>query len=107
MYVVKIDSERNRVTLGANEDLFVDAFSAGKVNLISVAELSEPMDVTVKTRYKQAEVPATIYPMDGNRIRVQFKEKQRAVTPGQAAVFYQGDVVVGGGTILKKENSER
>ena len=102
MYVVKIDSERNRVTLGANEDLFVDAFSAGKVNLISVADLSEPMDVTVKTRYKQAEVPATIYPMDGNRIRVQFKEKQRAVTPGQAAVFYQGDVVVGGGTILKQ-----
>lgn len=101
MYVVHIDSDKNQVTLGSNEDLFVDSLTAGDINLISIAELEAPMDVTVKTRYTQAEVPATIYPEDHDRIFVRFKEKQRAVTPGQAAVFYQGEVVVGGGIILK------
>ncbi len=101
MYVVHIDSENNRVTLGSNEDLFTGSFTVGGVNLISVPELKGPMEVAVKTRYKAAEVPATIYPAEQGRIFVEFKEKQRAVTPGQAAVFYQSDVVVGGGTILK------
>lgn len=101
MYVVHIDSENNRVTLGSNEDLFTGSFTVGGVNLISVPVLKEPMKVTVKTRYTAAEVPATIYPAGQGKIFVEFKEKQRAVTPGQAAVFYQGDVVVGGGTILK------
>jgi len=101
MYVVHIDSESNRVTLGPNEDLFVDNLTAGDINLISIAELTEPMDVTVKTRYKQAEVPATIYPAEDGKVFVKFKEKQRAVTPGQAVVFYQEDSVVGGGKILK------
>lgn len=103
MYVVHIDSENNRVTLGPNEDLFVDSFSVGNINLISVSELREPMEVTVKTRYTQAEVPATIYPPVEGKIFVKFEEKQRAVTPGQAAVFYDGDVVVGGGKIQKKK----
>lgn len=101
MFVVGIDSEKNRVTLGSNEDLFSDSFTAGEINLISAAELKEPMEVTVKTRYTQPEVPATIYPPNDGRMLVKFKEKQRAVTPGQAAVFYQGDVVVGGGKIMK------
>ncbi|HYE69304.1 MAG TPA: tRNA 2-thiouridine(34) synthase MnmA [Anaerovoracaceae bacterium] len=101
MYVVHIDSEKNRVTLGPNEDLFVESFTIGNINLISIAELNEPMEVTVKTRYTQAEVPATICPGGQGKIFVKFKEKHRAVTPGQAAVFYHGDVVVGGGKILK------
>lgn len=101
MYVVHIDSDSNQVTLGSNEDLFVDSLIAGGINLISITELDGPMDVTVKTRYTQSEVPATIFPGDHNRILVRFKEKQRAVTPGQAVVFYQGDILVGGGTILK------
>ncbi|MEL7654810.1 MAG: tRNA 2-thiouridine(34) synthase MnmA [Bacillota bacterium] len=101
MYVIHIDSDNNRITLGSDEDLFVDSFTAGNINFISIEKLDDPMEVTVKTRYKQAEVPATIYPADQNRVFVKFKDKQRAVTPGQAAVFYQGDVVVGGGKILK------
>ena len=104
MYVVRIDSKTNRVTLGSNEELFTDSFHAGNVNLISVDRLEAPMEVTAKTRYKQAEVPAVIYPDGPDRIFVRFKEKQRAVTPGQAAVFYQGDVVVGGGKILKEQD---
>lgn len=101
MYVVRIDSGTNRVTLGSDEDLFTDSFSAGNVNLISLEALKEPMEVTVKTRYRQTEVPAIIYPGGPDRVLVKFRDKQRAVTPGQAAVFYKGDVVVGGGTILK------
>jgi tRNA-specific 2-thiouridylase len=104
MYVVQIDSANNRVTLGSDEDLFTGSFTAGNVNLISVAALKGPMEVTVKTRYRQAEIPATIYPAGQDRVFVEFRNKQRAVTPGQAAVFYQGDVVAGGGTILKNEN---
>lgn len=101
MYVVRIDSVTNRVTLGSNEDLFVDSLVAGDVNLISVAELKKPLEITVKTRYKQTEVPAILYPAEDGKVFVKFKEKQRAVTPGQAAVFYDGDIVVGGGKILK------
>ncbi|MDD3169302.1 MAG: tRNA 2-thiouridine(34) synthase MnmA, partial [Eubacteriales bacterium] len=103
MYVIHIDSEKNRVTLGPNEDLFADCFRADEVNLISIAKLTGPMEVTVKTRYTAAEVPAVIYPADRGSIFVRFEEKQRAVTPGQAAVFYQGDIVVGGGRITKQE----
>lgn len=101
MYVIRIDSANNRVTLGPDEDLFTGSFTAGNVNLISVDELKEPMEVTVKTRYRQAEVPAVISPAGQGRILVEFRDRQRAITPGQAAVFYQGDTVVGGGTILK------
>ncbi|HWQ79108.1 MAG TPA: tRNA 2-thiouridine(34) synthase MnmA [Anaerovoracaceae bacterium] len=101
MYVVHIDSANNRVTLGANEDLFTRSFTAGNVNLISVEALKEPMEVTVKTRYRQTEVPAIISAAGEGKVLVEFQDRQRAVTPGQAAVFYQGDAVVGGGTILK------
>lgn len=103
MYVVHIDSENNRVTLGSDEDLFTESFHVGNVNLISIEQLEGPMEVTAKTRYKQAEVPAVIYPDGPGRVFVRFQDKQRAVTPGQAAVFYLGDVVVGGGKILKEE----
>lgn len=101
VYVVHIDSDTNRVTLGSNEDLFTKRFTIENVNLISIKRLEEPMEVTVKTRYTSAEVPATIYPAEQGRISVKLTEKQRAVTPGQAAVFYQGDVVVGGGKIMR------
>ena len=102
MYVVHIDSENNRVALGSNEDLFTGSFLAGNINLISIEELKAPLEVTVKTRYTAKEVPAVIEPAEEGKILVKFEEKQRAVTPGQAAVFYQGDIVVGGGKILKQ-----
>lgn len=101
MYVIEIDSEKNQVTLGPHDELFKDVLIAGDVNLISVESLEEPMEVTVKTRYKAPFVPATIYPYKDKMIMVKFKEKQRAITPGQAVVMYQGDIVVGGGKIMK------
>lgn len=101
MYVIKIDSEKNQVTLGSNEDLFSDNLLVGNVNFISIDTLDKPMEVTVKTRYTQPEVPATISPDKDGTVFVKFKDKQRAITPGQAAVFYKGDIVVGGGKIIR------
>ena len=66
-----------------------------------MAELHGPVRVTAKPRYRAADVPAVIEPLGEGRIRVTFDEPQRALTPGQAVVFYQGEVVVGGGTIAE------
>jgi tRNA-specific 2-thiouridylase len=103
MYVIAINSEDNTVTLGEHEELLKDYLIAGGVNFISIESLEEPMAVTVKTRYKAPFVSATVYPYEEGKILVRFKEKQRAITPGQAVVLYQDEVVVGGGKILKEE----
>lgn len=99
-YVVDKSADDNTVTLGKSEELYTNSLMAGDVNLISVESLTEPMRVTAKTRYSQSEHQATIYPRENNQIYVEFDEPQRAITKGQAVVFYDGDVVVGGGTIL-------
>ncbi len=93
------DVRTNRVILGPHAELFSDRLTARDVNLISVDRLEGPAHVQVKTRYSQKAAPAVITPLEENRVFVEFKEKQRAITPGQAAVFYQDEVVLGGGTI--------
>ena len=98
VYVIKKDTASNTVVLGDEKDLFSKTLVAGDVNLISVEKLEKPMRVTAKARYTQKEQPATIEAL-GEKILVTFDEPQRALTPGQAVVFYDGDVVVGGGTI--------
>lgn len=98
-YVISKDTKNNTVTLGKNEDLFTTELIADDVNLISIEMLDEPMRVAAKTRYSQTEKPATIYPLENGRIKVIFDEPQRAITSGQAVVFYSDDTVVGGGTI--------
>ncbi|MEG0692029.1 MAG: tRNA 2-thiouridine(34) synthase MnmA [Oscillospiraceae bacterium] len=99
-YVVDKDKENNTVTLGKSEELYKKSLMARDINLISIASLTEPMRVTAKTRYSQTENAATIYPRENGQIYVEFDEPQRAITKGQAVVFYTGDVVVGGGTIM-------
>jgi tRNA-specific 2-thiouridylase len=99
-YVVRIDPRANTVTVGGQEDLAAPAAVVGDLNLIAVPELSGPMEVKAKIRYRQEETPARLEPLPGGRALVVFGTPQRAVAPGQAAVFYDGDVVVGGGTIL-------
>jgi tRNA-specific 2-thiouridylase len=69
------------------------------VNWISIAELREPITTRVRIRYLHSEAEAVITPLEKARVRVKFNQPQAAITPGQAAVFYNGDVVVGGGTI--------
>jgi len=103
LYVVKKDMTTNRVILGDNADLFTDSLYARDCNWIPFDTLKEPVRVTAKTRYKQAETPATVYVHDDNTVFVKFDTPQRAVTAGQAVVFYDGDTVVGGGIITSEE----
>ena len=98
-YVVRKDVGSNTVTLGNEADLYTKTLIADDFNLISVPELTVPMRVTAKTRYSQKEQPAVVSYLGNGQYMVEFDEPQRAVTSGQAVVLYDGDVVVGGGTI--------
>ncbi|HHX71301.1 MAG TPA: tRNA 2-thiouridine(34) synthase MnmA [Clostridiales bacterium] len=100
LYVVSKDPGTNTVVLGREEELYTTRFHVGDCNWISVEKPEDGMIVSVRTRYHQKETPARLYPTETGDILVETEEKLRAVTPGQAAVFYQGDAVVGGGTIL-------
>jgi len=99
LYVIRKDLERGTVTLGPDEDLYSRELTADHVNLISVPALTAPMRVSAKTRYSQREAPAFAEPLQGGAIRVVFDEPQRAITAGQAVVLYDGERIVGGGTI--------
>ena len=99
LYVLEKDVENNAIRLGPDSALWSRTLTAEQVNWISVPELTEPMAVTVKTRYTQREAAAVVEPLAGGRIRVTFEEPQRAITAGQAVVMYDGETVVGGGTI--------
>lgn len=100
LYVVRKDLERGTVVLGPDSALFTRELTAGQVNLISMESLPSSLRVTAKTRYSQREAEAILTPLPGNQVRVVFDKPQRAVTAGQAVVFYDGESVVGGGTIL-------
>ena len=97
-YVVKIDPDSNRVTLGGQEDLYRTQMWASRINFPSGVANGESRNVTAKIRYKASEAPATVTVHDGYA-EILFDEPQRAVTPGQAVVFYHGDELVGGGII--------
>ena len=98
-YVVNKDIETNSVIIGDENDLYTSELIAEDVNLISVEEVTGPMRITAKTRYSQTEQPATLEKVSDNEYKVVFDIPQRAITKGQAVVFYDNDIVVGGGTI--------
>ena len=100
MYVVEKDVQHNRVRLGFQKDLLSDTVEVGDINLIACESLDRPERLSVKIRYNQSEQPATVEQTDRNHLRIRFDVPQRAVTAGQAAVLYDGDTVVGGGTIM-------
>lgn len=106
LYVIEKDIKNNTVTLGRNEDLFSPAFEAEDINWISSEAPQTPLEVGVKTRYRQSEQTAVVYPLKNGKVYVELKSPQRAVTTGQAAVFYDGDTVLGGGTICKVYKSK-
>lgn len=99
MFVVSKDAKSNTVVLGKNEELFSKELIAGDVNFIAIPSLDAPMRADVKIRYSADAVPATIEPCEGGKVKVIFNNPQRAITPGQSAVFYDGDIVIGGGII--------
>ena len=100
VYVCDKDMEKNTVTVGPESELFTTTLVAGDFNWISIPELTAPMRVKAKARYRQPEQPATVRPLPDGKVAVEFDEPQRAITRGQAVVLYDGDIVVGGGTIL-------
>jgi tRNA-specific 2-thiouridylase len=101
-YVIGIDSARNRVVVGNQDELLSAEFTAAGVNWIALDNPNEPVNAEVRVRYRHTAAPATITPLPDDRVLVKFDEPQRAITPGQATVFYSGDEVVGGGWIVKQ-----
>ena len=100
VYVLKKDIESNIVTVDTLEHLFKNELIACDVNLISCDTITDGMQVSIKTRYKQKETPAKLYNRPDGTVCVKFDLPIKAITPGQAVVFYDGDIIVGGGTIL-------
>ena len=100
-FVLSKDAAANRVVLGEDESaLFYRRVLVDRLNFIPFDELREPMRLTAKLRYRHTEQPATLYPSGDGQAIIEFDQPQRAPSPGQAAVFYDGDMVVGGGTIV-------
>jgi tRNA-specific 2-thiouridylase len=99
LYVIRIDIDTNRVVLGKSSALQTNGMTVSNLNFISGDELRSPLKVTVKIRYRSPFVPAVIEPLAAGMVRVVFEKQVRGVCPGQAAVFYDGDNVVGGGVI--------
>ena len=105
-YVVAIRPEDNTVVLGDEKELYSGFAMLGDVNWISGEAPCSEIRCAVKTRYRQREQPARVVPLPGARAGVYFDAPQRAVTPGQAAVFYDGDEILGGGVILRAGDAQ-
>ena len=99
VYVVRKNAEDNTILLGDEAELYTRELTACRVNWISGEVPAEPLRITAKTRYSQTEAEATVQPLPQGRARVMFDDSQRAVTAGQAVVFYDGESCLGGGTI--------
>jgi tRNA-specific 2-thiouridylase len=98
LYVTDIDAKRNAVIAGRKDQLYRDELTASELNWIA-EKPSRPIGARARIRYRHREAEATVVPLDEDRVSVKFKEPQMAITPGQAVVFYDDEVVIGGGTI--------
>ena len=101
MFVKELDVENNQVVLAKAEELFSREVVARDINLIAAESLEKPWRVKARIRYRQQEQPATVVQTGPDELHVTFDQPQRAVTPGQALVLYDGDTVVGGGKIVR------
>ena len=101
LYVLQIEKARNQIIVGEVEELESIEFIAKGVNWVAFNDPIEPIRAEVKVRYRHEPASATIFALPGQKARVVFDEPQRAITPGQAAIFYTGDEVVGGGWIVR------
>lgn len=100
MFVTAMNAEDNTITIGENGEQYSKGFIADRLNFISVENPVSPIRANVKIRFKAKEQPALIIPNGNGTVTVEFDEPQRSVTPGQSAVFYDGDIVIGGGRII-------
>jgi tRNA-specific 2-thiouridylase len=99
LYVVKIDAEKNAIMVGKDKDLFKSSFIVSNPNWITFENLDKEIDCEIKIRYQHKPQKGKIYPLTGGKVKVRFNKPERAITPGQSAVFYNGEVVLGGGVI--------
>jgi len=104
LYVVRIDAEKNAIYVGENEELFKSSFVVTNVNWIAFDNLDKEIDCEIKIRYQHDLQKGKIYPLTEDQVMIKFNQPERAITPGQSAVFYQGEVVLGGGVIEKVVN---
>ena len=102
LYVVQIERAKNQIIVGEADKLESLEFVAKGVNWVAFDEPSAPVRADVKVRYRHEPSPATIHALPDGRARIVFDEPQRAITPGQATIFYDGEEVVGGGWIVRK-----
>jgi tRNA-specific 2-thiouridylase len=102
LYVLNIDAPNNQIVVGHQDELLGQEFTAAGVNWVAFDTPGAPVRAEVRVRYRHMPAAATITPLEHKRVQVNFDEPQRAITPGQATVFYRGDEVVGGGWITKK-----
>ena len=100
VFVTEIRPETNEVVIGEAGDVFSDTLWCNDLNFMAVEDINEPVEVMAKIRYSHSGAPCIIEKVDTDKIKCTFKEPVRAITPGQAVVFYQNDYVFGGGTIL-------
>ena len=103
LYVCRISARQNTVTLGGEAELYLSSLTVKRINLIAVDSIERPMRVKVKTRYRQPEQWAVVSQLDEDTLFIKFDTPQRAITAGQAAVLYDGDIVIGGGTITGED----
>lgn len=102
LYVVQIERARNQIIVGEREELEQTEFTAKGVNWIAFADPKEPVRAEVKVRYRHEPAAAEIYALENNRAKIVFDQPQRAITPGQATIFYRGEETLGGGWIERK-----
>ena len=100
VFVVAVRPDTNEVVIGENKDVFTDTLYAGNLNFMAIEALKEPMRARGKIRYSHEGADCTIRMIDNNTLECKFDKPQRAVTPGQALVLYDGEYVLGGGTII-------
>ena len=100
LYVIKLDTQKNQVIVGTEQDLYSKELIADEINWLAIDQLKEPLKLKAKVRYRAKEAQCTVYPIENNQVKVIFDEPQRAITPGQSVVFYDEDIVIGGGKII-------
>jgi tRNA-uridine 2-sulfurtransferase len=104
VFVLAIRPKTNEVVIGRSDEVYKDKLYAGNLNFMSVEDIQGDVVVDAKIRYSHKGSKCTIRKVDADTLECIFEEPQRAITPGQAIVFYDGDYVLGGGTILRDED---
>jgi len=107
LYVIGLDAVNNRVIVGDRAATFAAECTVQRVNWVSIANPDAPIHAEVQIRYRAKATPATVMPLDNNRVRIVFDEPQSSITPGQAAVWYNGEVLLGGGVIERQSLADK